>query len=97
MPSAIMDPTGRKEGERKADFALAQRRGDLTGARVGLLENGKQNAALFLEEVGGVLRERYGISDVMLRRKDNFSAPVPPELLEEMRSECDVVVIGVGD
>jgi hypothetical protein len=97
MPSAIMDPTGRKEGERKADFALAPRRGDITGARVGLLENGKQNAALFLEEVGGVLKERYGISDVMLRRKDNFSAPVPPELLEEMHSECDVVVIGVGD
>src|SRR4051794_25493133 len=97
MPSAIMDPTGRKQGDRESDFALAPRRGDLSGARVGLLENGKQNAALFLEEVGGVLKDRYGVSGVMLRRKDNFSAPAPPELVEEMRAKCDVVVIGVGD
>jgi hypothetical protein len=97
MPSAIMDPTGRKDGERKSDFALAPRRADLSGARVGLLENGKQNAALFLKEVATALRQRYGAGHVELRRKDNFSAPAPPELVEQMRAECDVVVIGVGD
>lgn len=97
MASAIMDPTGRTHTEASAGLALASRRGDLSGATVGLLENGKQNARLFLEEVAGVLRDRYGIGEVTLRRKEVFSAPAPPELVDEMSAASDVVVIGVGD
>ncbi|HEY7633509.1 MAG TPA: hypothetical protein VH817_22600 [Thermoleophilaceae bacterium] len=97
MASTIMDPTGRKKSEARSDFALAQRRANLAGVTVGLLENGKQNARLFLEEVAGALKDRYGVAAVTLRRKDNFSAPEPPEVVEEIGSQCDVVVIGVGD
>jgi hypothetical protein len=97
MTSAIMDPTGRSEAQASAALALAPRRADLSGASVGLLENGKQNAARFLEEVVGVLRERYGVGEATLRRKDAFSAPAPPELVEELSRVSDVVVIGVGD
>jgi hypothetical protein len=97
MTSAIMDPTGRAEAEASAGLTLAPRRADLSGATVGLLENGKQNAALFLEEVAGILRERYGVGEATLRRKEVFSAPAPPELVEEMSLGSDVVVIGVGD
>ena len=82
--TAIMDPTGRTQGEASAGLALAPRRAELSGATVGLLENGKQNARLFLEEVAGVLRERYGVGEVTLRRKEVFSAPAPPELVDEM-------------
>jgi hypothetical protein len=95
--TAIMDPTGRTQGEASAGLALAPRRGELSGATVGLLENGKQNARLFLEEVAGVLRERHGVGDVTLRRKEVFSAPAPPELVDELSAQSDVVVIGVGD
>ena len=97
MTSAIMDPTGRTQGEATAGLALAPRRAALSGVTVGLLENGKQNARLFLEEVAGVLRERYGVGEATLRRKEVFSAPAPPELVDEMSAESDVVVIGVGD
>jgi hypothetical protein len=97
MSSTIMDPTGRQKSDRTSDFALAERRADLSGVTVGLLENGKQNARLFLEEVGAALRDRYGVAATTLRLKQNFTAPAPPELVEEMRSECDVMVIGVGD
>jgi hypothetical protein len=95
--SAIMDPTGQSSREVADGLALAERRPDLSGATVGLLENGKQNARLFLEEVAGVLRGRYGVGDVTLRRKEIFSAPAPPELVDQMSAESDVVVIGVGD
>jgi hypothetical protein len=97
MTSAIMDPTGRGEARASAGLALAPRRADLSGVSVGLLENGKQNAALFLEEVAGILRERHGVGQATLRRKEVFSAPAPPELVEEMSQSSDVVVIGVGD
>jgi hypothetical protein len=98
MTSAIMDPTGRAASQTaEAGLALAPRAADLTGARVGLLENGKQNARQFIEEVADVLRERYGAGDATLRRKEIFSAPAPPELVDELSASSDVVVIGVGD
>jgi hypothetical protein len=97
MTTAIMDPTGRTARKAAAGLELAPRPADLAGLRVGLLENGKQNARLFIEEVAGVLRERYGAGDVQLRRKEVFSAPAPPELVDELSAASDVVVIGVGD
>jgi hypothetical protein len=34
---------------------------------------------------------------VQLRRKEIFSQPAPPELVDELSSQSDVVVIGIGD
>jgi hypothetical protein len=97
MPSAILDPTGLSRRDAQAGLELALRRADLTGATVGLLENGKQNARLFLEDVADVLCERYGAGEVRLRRKENFAQPAPPELVDQLSSESDLVVIGIGD
>jgi len=95
--SAIMDPTGQSRRERGPAFRLAPRPPSLAGARLGLLENGKQNARLFLEELARALRERYGAEPVELRRKPIFSAPVPAELAAELGGRCDLVIAGVGD
>jgi hypothetical protein len=95
--SAIMDPTGQRRTTATAGLTLAERPRDLEGARIGLLENGKQNARVMLDAVAGVLRERHGAGDVVVRRKEVFSAPAPPELVDELSAASDVVVIGVGD
>jgi hypothetical protein len=98
MTSAILDPTGLSSREDASPaFTLAPRPADLKGARVGLLENGKQNARLLLEDVAAVLQDRYGAGDVTLRRKEIFSQPAPAELVDELSGASDVVVIGVGD
>ena len=78
-------------------LTLAPRRGELSGARVGLLENGKQNARRFLEDVADILRERHGAGEARLRRKENFAQPAPAELIDELSAESDLVVIGIGD
>jgi hypothetical protein len=97
MPSAILDPTGLSTRETSPAFTLADRPAQLSGVKIGLLENGKQNAKLFLEDVATVLREQYGAGQVELRRKEVFSQPAPPELVEELSSQSEVVVIGIGD
>jgi len=98
MTSAILDPTGlTSRKDTSPAFTLANRPADLKGVKIGLLENGKQNARLLLEDVAIVLREHYGAGDVTLRRKEIFSQPAPPELVEELSGESEVVVIGVGD
>ncbi len=99
MTSAILDPTGLSGKSTSVGLTLAPRRGreELRGARVGLLENGKQNASLFLTEVADILRERYGAGEAKLRRKENFAQPAPQELIDQLSSESDLVVIGIGD
>ena len=97
-PSAILDPTGLSDRKDATPaFTLAPRPGDLSGVKIGLLENGKQNARALLEDVAGILRDRYGAGEVTLRRKEIFSQPAPPELVEELSAASDVVVIAVGD
>jgi hypothetical protein len=97
MTSAILDPTGLSTRPTAPAFTLAGRPADLSGAKIGLLENGKQNARRFLEDVAALLRERYGAGEVQLRRKEIFSQPAPPELVDELSAQSDVVVIGIGD
>ena len=97
MTSAILDPTGLSGKTTGVGLSLAPRRGSSAGARVGLLENGKQNASLFLTEVADILRERYGAGEAKLRRKENFAQPAPQELIDQLSSESDLVVIGIGD
>jgi hypothetical protein len=103
MPNAILDPTGGAgralaPGPDEAPGAgLAPRRADLAGARVGLLVNTKQNAGLFLAEVGRLLVERHGAASVLARTKVNFAQPAPDDLLKEFTAECDVVITGIGD
>jgi hypothetical protein len=97
MTSAILDPTGLSSRETAPGLTLAARPTELTGVRVGLLENGKQNARRFLEDVADILRERYGAGAVTLRRKENFAQPAPGALVDELGAESDAVVIGIGD
>jgi hypothetical protein len=97
MTSAILDPTGLSGKTTSVGLVLAPRRGELSGARVGLLENGKQNARLFLEDVAEILRERYGAGEARVMRKENFAQPAAPELIDQLSSESDLVVIGIGD
>ncbi len=96
-PSAILDPTGLTTREPTPAFTPASRPSNLAGVKIGLLENGKQNARRFLEDVADVLRERRGADAAILRRKEIFSQPAPPELVGQLSAESDVVVIGIGD
>jgi predicted ATP-grasp superfamily ATP-dependent carboligase len=96
MVNAILDPTGGAARERRA-VVLAEPRADLRGATIGLLENTKQNASLFLAEIGKLLVDRYGAAGVVARTKQAFALPVPEDLLEELASSCQAVVTGVGD
>ncbi|WP_066946289.1 UGSC family (seleno)protein [Microtetraspora fusca] len=96
MFDRILDPTGLSV--RPAGVASGARRlPSLAGARVGLLDNTKQNAALLLAEIGELMTSRYGAVVTIRRTKEMFALPVDEPLLSEMKTACDVVVVGVGD
>jgi hypothetical protein len=91
-----MDPTGRTVA-RLGGSALAPRRADLTGVRLGLLENTKHNAALLLDDLAEILQREHGVASVLRRTKTAFALPLPADQLAEFVRECDIVLTGVGD
>ena len=89
----FIDPT---RGGAKKQLTRAPRPMDLTGKVVGLLDNTKEQADIILQTVGEDLRARYGVADVVFRRKAYFSRPAAPELIDDMASKVQVAIAAVG-
>jgi hypothetical protein len=96
MPNAILDPTGTTATSTAKSAPRASRPASLRGKRVGLLINTKQNARPFLQEIGRLLQEKYGVT-LTERTKVNFAVPEPEEVIKDLAAEADVIVTGVGD
>ncbi len=80
-----------------AESTCAPRLTDLQSKRVGLLDNSKNNANKLLDAMAVILDQQYGFSDIVRRRKPSASKPVAPEVIEELKESCDLVIVGVGD
>jgi urease gamma subunit len=89
----FIDPTA---GGARARIALAPRPMDLAGKVVGLLDNTKEQAVVIFETVADVLRDRYAVAKVVIRRKAAFSRPATRELLDEMAKEVQVAAAALG-
>ncbi|MBV9417566.1 MAG: hypothetical protein JO363_21455 [Solirubrobacterales bacterium] len=92
---AILDPTGRSGSVRAA--TLAPRVTELTGLRLGLLDNTKANAALVLETLAAHLRAQHHVGEVSTYTKSYFGTPVEEDRAQEIAQSCDAVIAGVGD
>lgn len=90
----FLDPTGLISAD---EMAPPQRLSSLAGKRLGLLDNGKTNAAKYLEMVAAGLVERYGVGSVKMFHKATLSKPAKREILEALVAESDFVVTGIGD
>lgn len=96
LSSGIIDPS--KSQKKVSTTAVDAVRPDgLNNLRIGLLENGKRNAANILDAVGRELADRYGSGALVPLKKVQFAMPMSDELVEQLQRECDLVVIGVGD
>ena len=89
----FIDPTA---GGTRSKIPLAPRPMDLAGKVVGLLDNTKEQADVIFETVAEVLRERYGVAKVIIRRKEAFSRPATEALLNEMAKEVQVAAAALG-
>ena len=76
---------------------LAPRLASLQGRTVGLIDNRKRNANVYLEALGHLLQERYGVLQVVTYRKISQSMPTPDAILDHLASTCDAVIHAVAD
>jgi len=74
----------------------APRLSTLTGKTVGFISNGKEGTKGFFAHLDAMLRADFGVANVVMRVKSNFSAPADPHIAAEITS-WDAVVSGIGD
>ena len=74
---------------------LLPRIASLSGLRIGLLDNGKPNVDLLLNQIESVLSERFAIASVVRLHKSRIG--FVPEYIDQLASQCDVVINGVAD
>ena len=68
----------------------------LRGKTVGFISNGKEGTKGFFGHLDRVLREEYGVKNVVFRTKSNYSAPADPHIVAEI-GQWDAVISGIGD
>ncbi len=67
----------------------------MPGAEV-RISNGKEGTKGFFAHLERILRDEFGVADVVTRVKSNFSAPADPHIVAEIET-WDAVVTGLGD
>jgi hypothetical protein len=90
----VFDPRGRVEAEL---VYPAPRVTTLGGKRLGILDNTKWNAGRLLRKTAGRLGEYHEFSAVNYYRKESFSKPADPSLVEKIAAENDIVLTAIGD
>ena len=79
------------------EFHMNDRSGGLAGKRLGLMENSKANAGKLLQELGDILNERHGFSEVKYFAKHHASLPARQDVIDSILGEVDYLITGVGD
>ena len=92
----ILSPEGKAQTSAARVAALPQF-SDLRGKVVGLLDNSKPNAGKLAERFATLLKERYGVANVITRRKISAQQGAPKEYLDELASQADFILSGLGD
>jgi hypothetical protein len=68
----------------------------LKGRKIGLLDISKPGGSIFLDRLESILRERYGVADVVRARKPTFSKNAPPQVIDQLRG-MDAVIEALAD
>lgn len=78
------------------EFVLAPRLDSLENKVVGLIDDSKENAKEILWVAVEVLKSKFGIKHVEYHRKPSASKPADPEIIQQMSSKCDYVLVAIG-
>ncbi len=75
----------------------AQRRVGEKGIRLGVLDNSKGNADHLLQMIVEGVRAQIPLASVYFSRKPFVSMAAPPEILDKLALEADIVISAMAD
>ncbi len=89
----VLDPTTEKSAPLGQP---APRLDTLQGKTIGFISNGKEGTKRFFVHLDQMLREDYGVAQVVSRTKSNYSAPADAPIVAEIKG-WDAAISGIGD
>ena len=92
MTQYLLNPRGTFDREEKS---IATRLNSLNGKILGLVDNGKVNADLFLDNIQTLLGKSFNLRKILKVRK--FRVGTPAQFTSEFFDECDFAVNAFGD
>ena len=93
MVVRVLDPTHELKA---AGVQPAARPSSLQGKTVGFISNGKEGTKGYFTHLDCMLREEFGVAEIIWRTKSNYSAPADAHIVDEIK-KWHAVVTGVGD
>ena len=94
MTFTFFDP---RQGSNAGAVVPAMRLTSLTNKRLGLLWNSRPGGDRLLKHVAAFLHEKHGLADIYFTKKTFIGNAAPPEIIEDLVSRVDAVVVGQGD
>jgi hypothetical protein len=68
----------------------------LAGKKIGLLDISKPGGSHFLNRLETILRERYGVSEIIRARKPTYTKKAPDTVIQQLRG-ADAVIEALAD
>jgi len=68
----------------------------LEGKTIGIIDNGQSNSTTMFRELAKLLEERCRPAEVIFKTKPSHMQRAPAALMEEIVSQCDAVITGLG-
>jgi len=90
----VFDPRGAVETD---PLGLSPRVADVSGLRLGVLDNTKWNANRLLRKTVARLEDEFSFATVQYYRKESFSKDADPALIETIAADNDIVLTAIGD
>ena len=76
----------------------ASRLSSLTGKTIGLLDISKSGGSVFLDHLENLLKQRFGVAQVVRVMKPTFTKPAPDAVIGKLLdAKCDAVIEALAD
>lgn len=92
----LVIPVAPVPAQSSGDQATQRRIGE-KGIRLGVLDNSKGNADHLLKMIVEGVRVKVPLASVTFARKPYVALPAPPEILDKLALEADIVISAMAD
>ncbi len=95
MPTTLVNPLDETP---RVSSPAAPRLAGMSGTTIGLLDISKPGGNIFLDHLEQMLKDSYGVAQVVRAMKPTFTKPAPDAVIAKfIDAKCDAVIEALAD